>query len=120
MGADLQEDGGALSRFGCLGQDADGAIGLETVDEARARTAGDTEPFRPDGDAAIRSDLEEGAHTPDVGPPATARHGAQQRAFFAPSGEQGGVGGAAQFAMDFVGVAMVSAAKSAGSRPCQY
>ena len=78
------------------------------MDDARAWTDDDAEPFRADRHAAIGADLEGGAQAPDVGPPGTTRHGAQRRAFFALRGLPGGVGRAAQFAMDFVGVAVAA------------
>ena len=136
MGADLQEDGGALTRFGCLGQDADIAVGLETVDDPRARAHPDAQSFRADRHTTVGADLEERAHTPDVGPPATARHGAQDAALFAAGALGGGVGvrpssrwiswalrwrrKSGRRTLAAAGVVMVSAAKSAGSRPCQY
>ena len=83
MGADLEEECWAISGFGFVGKDADGAVGLEAVDDARARAHADEEPLGADGHAAIGTDLEGRAHTPDVGPPAAAGHGAQGGAFFA-------------------------------------
>ena len=104
----MQEEGGPFSGFGFVGQDADGAIGLEAVDDACARTHRDAEAFGADGHPAIGADFEVGAHAPDVRPPRAARHGTQDRAVLALGGARGGVGGAAQFAMDFVGVAVVA------------
>ena len=108
MGTDLQEEHGACAGFGFVGQDADGAVGMKAVDDARACTDTDAEALRADGDAAIGANFERGAHTPDVGPPSAARHWSQDGALFALGGPRGGVGGAAQFAMDFVGVAVAA------------
>ena len=108
MGADLQEEGGAFSGFWFVGEDADGAVGLEAMDDARARTDSHPQTFVADGHAAIGADLELSAAAPDVGPPGAARHRAQDAALVAVGGAGGGVGRALEFAMDFVGVAVAA------------
>ena len=122
----MQEQRGAFAGLGFVGKDADGAVGLEAVDDACAGGHADAQAFVADGHAPVGADFERGAQALDIRPPGTTREGAL-------GGAGGGVGGALEFAMDFVGVAesgrsalaaagvvMVSAAKRAGRRPCQY
>lgn len=107
-GADLEEQLGAFPGFGFVGEEADGAIGLEAVDDPGAGGGGDAQAFVADRHAPIGADLEGCADTPDIGPPRAARGGAQHAAGFAPGGAGGGVGGALEFAMDFMGVAVTA------------
>ena len=104
----MQEERGPFAGFGWVGEDADGAVGLETVDHTGAGTDAHAQAFVADGHAPVGTDLERGASAPDVGPPRAARHDAQHAVFFALGGAGGGVGRALQFAMDFVGVAMAT------------
>ena len=108
MGADLQEERGAFPGLGFVGEDADGAVGLEAVEDARTGTHAHPQPFVADGHPPIGADLEWDAAAPDVGPPGTAWHRAQDAAFFALRGARGRVGRALEFAMDFVGVAVAA------------
>ena len=104
----MEEERGALSGFGFVGEDADAAVGVEAVDDTRSGADARPQTFVADGDATVGADFQDGAHTPDVGPPGAARTGAQHAAFFALGGARGGVGGALEFAMDFVGVAVTA------------
>lgn len=107
-GAHLEEKLGAFSWLGFVGEDADGAVGMEAVEDAGAGTDPDAQAFVADGHPAIGADLERGAQAPDIGPPAAAGHGPQAGALFPLGGAEGGVGGAAQFAVAFVGVAVAA------------
>lgn len=104
----MEEKGRAFAGLGFVGEEADGAIGMEAVEDARAGAHAHAQTFVADGHAPVGADFEGGAHTPDVRPPGAARDGAQHAAFFALGGARGGVGGALEFAMDFVGVAVTA------------
>ena len=68
----------------------------------------DAQTVGAEGDAAICTDFERGAHTPDARPPGTTGGGAQDGSVFFFGGVPGARRGLAQFAMDFVRVAMVA------------
>jgi len=104
----LEQDRGALTGFGFVGEDGDVAVGVEAVNDAGAGADTDAQALGVDGHAAIRADLERGALAPDVRPPRAAWSGAQGVALFAPGGAGGGIGGAAEFAVDFVGIAVAA------------
>lgn len=59
-----------------------------------------------DGDTSIVADFDERAHAPDIIPPGTFGRGAQDGAFFFFGVVPGAERSLAQFAMDFMGVAM--------------
>jgi len=77
-----------------------------------------------------------GVRTPNAGPPGTAWSRTRYAALFQLSGADSGIGRSLEFPMDFVGVtvaaqfgqegigrlgvAIISAAMSVGSRSCQY
>ena len=73
-----------------------------------ARGTFDPEALGADGNAAIGTDLERSADTPNIRPPRAARGGAQDGALFLFGEFPGLLRGHAQFAMDFVGVVMES------------
>ena len=102
------EERGAFAGLGLVGEDADGAVGLEAVDHAGAGAHAHPQTLVADGHAPVGSDLEHGAAAPDVRPPGAARHDPQNAALFPVRGARGGVGRARQFAMDFVGVAVAA------------
>ena len=104
----MQAERGAFSSFGFVGEDADRGVGLEAVEDAGAGTHAHAQAFVADRDTTIGADLEGGATAPDLGPPGTARHRAQDAAFFALGGARGGVGRALEFAMDFMRVAVAT------------
>ncbi len=104
----MQEECGPFSGFGLVGQDADGAVGMEAVNHAGAGDHTHAQTLVADGHAPVRADLERGAAAPDVRPPRAARHGPQHAALFALGDAGGGVGRALEFAMDFVGVAVAA------------
>ena len=108
MGADLEEERGAFTGLGLVGEDADGAVGLEAVKDACAGGHADAQAFVTDGHTSIGADLDRRADAPDVRPPRAARGRAQHAAGFALGGAGGGVGGALEFTMDFVGVAVTT------------
>ena len=66
----------------------------------------DSQALRADGNAPVAADLDERAHAPDVIPPRAAGRGPQDGAFFFLGLCPGPLRGLAQFAMDFLGVAM--------------
>lgn len=100
----MEQDCGALAGFGFVGEDGDVAVGVEAVNDAGAGADADAEALGVDGHATVGADLEQGALAPDVRPPRAARSGAQSIAVFAQGGPGSGVGGAPEFAVDFVGV----------------
>ncbi|TNC94765.1 MAG: hypothetical protein FD118_4209 [Rhodocyclaceae bacterium] len=120
LGADLEEERGAFAGFGFVGEDADGAAGLEAVNDPCACGHADAQAFVADGHAAIGADLDGRADAPEVRPPRAARGGAQHAALFPLGRTGGGVGGALEFAMDFVGVAVTTQVRQerVGRRRC--
>lgn len=66
----------------------------------------DPQALRADGPAARAADLDEGAHAPHLIPPRPTRGGPQDGALFFPGLIPGPLRGLAQFAMDFLGVAL--------------
>ena len=83
MGADLQEERGVFSGFGFVGEEADGAAGMEAVEDACAGAGRRPQAVVADGYATVSTDAQDGAQAPDVGPPGAARSRAQHAAFFA-------------------------------------
>jgi hypothetical protein len=55
LGAELER--GAFARFGFVGEDADGAVGLEAVDGPSACGQADAQAFGTDGHVSIGADL---------------------------------------------------------------
>lgn len=114
-----------------VGEEGDIAIGV-LVDDLCARGTGKPQSFQACRDATVGADFDRGTDAPYVSPPRAARCRTQDvlLGLLGPAG--GGIRGAADFPVDFLGIAMVSrslaasgvvmasAAKSAGNRPCQY
>ena len=84
------------------------AAGMEAQHYPGARGTLDTEALGADGNAAIGADLERRADTPNIRPPRAARGGAQDGPFLLLGEFPSLLWGHAQFAMDFVGVAVKS------------
>lgn len=93
---------------GGVGQHGVVAGGMEAEDDFVSRRFFDAQTLAANGDAAISADFERGAHAPDVRPPGTAGRGAQNGSFFFFGEVPGARRGLAQFAMDFVPVAMLA------------
>ena len=73
-----------------------------------------TQALRADGHAAIGSDFERSAHAPHIIPPRATGRWLQDGAFFFAGLIPGPLGGLAQFAMDFMRVAMGPQASMCG------
>ena len=84
------------------------ASGMEAEHYFSARGAFDSEALGADGNAAIAADLERRAYAPNIGPPRAARGWAQDGPLFFFGQIPGPLGGHAQFAVGFVGIAMES------------
>lgn len=82
------------------------AIGMEAKDDFGAGWFFDPQALGADGDAPVHTDFDQGAQAPDVNPPGTARNGAQCGTFFFFGVVPGAERSLAQFAMDFMGVAV--------------
>ena len=82
------------------------AGGMEAKDDFGAGRFFEAQPLGADGDTTIVADFEERAHAPDIVPPRTFGRGAQDGAFFFFGIIPGAQWSLAQFAMDFMGVAM--------------
>ncbi len=107
MGADGEEDDGFFKRVGLVGEEGNIAIGVLAVDDLGARRAGDPQAFQACRDAPIGADGDGGADTPNVSPPRAAGCRAQDVLLFLPGAAGGGLRGAADFPVDFLGMAMV-------------
>lgn len=81
---------------------------METVDDAGAGGDTSAQAFVADRHATIGTDFQGSTRAPDVRPPWATRNGTQDRAIFLTGFAGGGIWSAAQFAMDFVGVAMAA------------
>ena len=91
---------------GRRGQHGMMTCGMEAKHVLAARRSFRAQPLGADGHAAIRADLDRGAHAPDIRPPGTAGCGPQGRALFFPRLIPGSLWGLAQFPMDFMRIAM--------------
>jgi hypothetical protein len=108
LGAAGEQNGGGMVAAGFVGEEGDIAIWVLTMDDFGAWRAGDPQSFHTDWDAAIGTDGDLCADTPDIGPPWAARGGAQNILLFLPGPACGVIRGAAEFAVDFPGVAMAA------------
>lgn len=108
MGLGLQEYGGFLVCFGVVGEDGDISVWMEAVDDACAGGDAGSQAFVADGNAAVGTDFQSGACAPDVRPPWATRDWTQGGAIFTTGFVGGGIRSAAQFAMDFLGIAMAA------------
>lgn len=108
MGMDLEQNRGFLVCLWFVSEDGDIAVGVEAVDHTGAGRDGHPQTFVADGHATIWPDLQSGARTPDVRPPCATGCRTQDGAIFPTGFLRGRLGSAAQFAMDFLGVAMAT------------
>ena len=95
-----------MAEVGCGGQDGVMAARVEAKHHFSLRWFFDPQPLRTDRHAAIAADFDEGAHAPHIVPPRASGRGPQDGAFFFFGLGPGLLRGLAQFAMDFLGVAM--------------
>ena len=84
------------------------AGGMKTKDDSCAGRFFDPQALIADGHTSIATDSERGADAPDKSPPGATGSWAQDRSVFFFGGVPGTLRGLAQFAMDFLGVAMVT------------
>jgi hypothetical protein len=94
--------------FGFLSEDGDISVWMETVDDAGAGGYAGAQAIVTDGDATVGTDFQSGAAAPDVGPPWATRGRTQDRTVLLASFKGRGIGSAAQFAVDFLGVTMAT------------
>jgi hypothetical protein len=105
---DFEEEGRFVGWVGFLSEDGEVAIGMEALNEARAGRGWDAQALSADGNASVRAHSDGGALAPDVGPPGTVGGFAQRHASLPFGQSGGGIGGAGEFAVDFVSVAMAA------------
>ena len=131
----MEQDDGFGFGIGGMAEVVDVAVGAQAADDAGAWRGVNGLALGADGDFAVVADADAGLLAPDVGPPRTGRGGTQDGAVLGQGLVAGGVGGGAEFAMDFVLVGvgqelveqvvgpassrMWSAARSGGRRFCQ-
>ena len=82
--------------------------GVEAEDDFGPWGIFEADALGADGNTPIGADLESGAHAPNIRPPRAARGGAQDGPFLLLGEFPSLLWGHAQFAMDFVGVAVKS------------
>lgn len=132
----MEEDGGALVGIGFMCEDGDVSVGMLAMDDLGAWHGGNPKSFRADGNTAIGSNFERRAHTPDVGPPGAAGSRTQGIIVFLLCLTRGVIWCAAEFAVDFPGVAVAAkcgqegiggfrggdgfSREERGQPPCQY
>ena len=104
----MEQDAGFFVLAGFVGQDGDVAVGVLAMNQAAAGAGGDAQALGADGHTAVGADLATGAQAPDVRPPGAAGERAQGAAVFPLGQTQRGIGGAAQFPVDFLGVAVAA------------
>ena len=102
----MEENNGTLVGVRLVSQDGDAAIGVLAVDDLGPRMDGDPESFQAYGNTPIGSDGDWVTHTPDVGPPRATGYGAQDIIILSLRLACGCIGGASEFAVDFLGVAV--------------
>ena len=107
MSANRQEDDGFVSGVGLVGEEGDAAIGVLAVNDFGARWAGDPQSFCPCRDATVGADFDGRADTPHESPPRAAGCRAQDILLVLPGAAGGGIRSAADFPVDFFGIAMV-------------
>ena len=73
MSLGLEQNSGLLVWFGFMSQDGDVAVGMETMNNASAGRDARPQTLGANGDAAIGTDFQRRAHTPDVRPPGATR-----------------------------------------------
>ena len=92
--------------IGWSGQHGVMAGGMEAEQDFAPGRLFEAQPLSADGDPAVGADLDRRAHAPNAVPPRTVRNGADHRTVFFPGLVPSPQWGLAQFAMDFVGVAV--------------
>lgn len=102
----MEENNWTLVGVRLVSQDGDAAIGVLAVDDLGHRMDGDPKSFQAYGNTPIGSDGDLVAHTPDVGPPRATGYGAQDIIMLSLRLAGGCIGGASEFAVDFLGVAV--------------
>jgi len=100
-----QDDGEVLGVWG-LTEVEDVAIGALATNDGGARRGGYGQALGADRNFAVVADPDWGLDAPDVGPPGAGRSGADDGAVLGDGLVTGGLGGGAQFAVDFVLVGM--------------
>lgn len=100
-----KEDGFGVF-IGWRSQDGVVTCGVEAENDFGAGRMFEAQALGADGNAAIGADLDEGAKAPNVRPPGAARGGTQDGALFLFGEVPGLLRGQAEFAMDFMNVAM--------------
>ena len=96
-----QNQGFGLGVWGVV-EVVDVAVGAQAAEDGGAGRGGNGLALVVDGDFAVIADADVGLLAPNVGPPGTGGGGAQDGAFFGQGQVAGGVGGGAEFAVDFV------------------
>ena len=96
------------------------AGGMEAKDHLGFGWFFDAQSLRADGHATVAADLDGRAHAPDIIPPRATGCGAQHGALFLPGLVPGPLGGLAQFAMHFPGVAMRPQGVDVGGRRLRF
>ena len=101
-----EEERGLLLFIWRRGQDGMMAGGMEAQDDFGAPRMFEAVALGADRNAAIGADFDGGANTPNIRPPWTSGDRAQNGTFFFLGTVPGLLWSHAQFAVDFVGVAM--------------
>ena len=101
-----EEEHGFLVGIWGGGQHGMVAGGMEAKDHLGLGWFFDAQSLRADGHATVAADLDGRAHAPHIIPPRATGCGAQHGTLFLPGLVPGPLGGLAQFAMHFPGVAM--------------
>lgn len=102
----MEEDDGYGFGIRGVAEVVEGAIWAETADDAGAGWGINGLALRANGDLAVVADADVGLLAPDVGPPGTLGDGADDGAVFGEGLLVGGLGCLAQFAVDFILVAV--------------
>ena len=103
-----EEEHGFLIRIWGSGQHGMVAGGMEAKDHLGFGWFFNAQSLRADGHATVAADLDDRAHAPHIIPPRAAGCGAERGTLFLLGLVPSPLRGLAQFAMDFVGVAMGS------------
>ena len=106
MGPIREEEHGFLIGVGCGGEHGMMAYGVEAKHDFGFVRFFDAQALCADGHAAIAADFDDGSDAPHIIPPRATRCGTQDGAFFLAGLIPGSLRGLAQFAMDFLRVAM--------------
>ena len=108
MGAVGEEEHGFLLGIGWGREHGVMSGGMETKQDLAARRSFHAQALRADGHTAIAADFDEGAHAPHIIPPRATRRWPHDGTLLFPGLIPSPLRSLAQFAMDFVGVAMDS------------